>query len=92
MLTEEENEMHLRFLMKENESGFQKAREEGRKEGKEEGREEGRKEGKEEGRIENRNEIVKRMDGKGYSDEMILDVTGITADELERIRKESGNG
>ncbi len=108
MFDEMDNEMHLRFLMKENESGFQKAREEGERVGmekgvakgieigKEEGIEIGKEKGKEEGRVEgekkNQRKIVQRMDEKGYSDEMILDVTGITADELERIRKESGNG
>ena len=88
MLDEVDNEMHLRFLMKENESGFQKAREEGERVGMEKGVEKG----KEEGRIEDRNETVKNMIQAGCTEELILRVTDLSAEELSRIHEELNHG
>ena len=76
-------------------------REEGHKVGKEEGlkvgREEGHKEGKEEGLKEGRAEgarqksfdIAKRMLEKGIDIETISELTGLTAEEVSRLKEKS---
>ena len=45
----------------------------------------GRVEGRAEGRAEGRSEVVKTMRAKGYSDEDIMMITGISPEELESI-------
>ena len=57
------------------------AREEGRKEG----REEGRKEGREEGQKEEKLTIARKMKEKGHSNEMIVDITGLSLEEVEAL-------
>ena len=78
-------------------------REEGHKVGKEEGlkvgREEGHKEGKEEGLKEGRAEgarqksfdIAQRMLEKGIDIETISELTGLTAEEVSRLKEELRN-
>ena len=74
-------------------------REEGRKEGKEEGLKEGRKEGKEEGIKEGRAEGSKDERSKiainlirlGASCEIITQATGLSAEEVSRLKKELSN-
>ena len=58
-----------------------------REEGIEEGRKEGRKEGKEEGKKEEKLAIAKNMLNKGKSEEDILDFTGISKEELEKLKE-----
>lgn len=46
---------------------------------------EGRQEGIQEGRIEEKRKIVEKMKSKGYPIEDIIDVTGLTAEEIEKL-------
>ena len=74
-------------------------REEGREEGKEEGLQEGRKEGKEEGIKEGRAEGSKDERSKiainlirlGASCEIITQATGLSAEEVSRLKEEMRN-
>ena len=62
---------------------------EGRAEGRAEGREEGRAEGREEGREEGIKEGVlrnaRRMKEKGFSTEDIMEITGLTFEEVSQL-------
>ena len=66
---------------------------EGKIEGRMEGREEGRMEGREEGRAEGREEGIKegvvrnarRMKEKGLSIEDIMEITGLTLEEVHQL-------
>ena len=66
---------------------------EGKIEGRMEGREEGRMEGREEGRAEGREEGIKegvvrnarRMKEKGFSTEDIMEITGLTFEEVSQL-------
>lgn len=51
-------------------------------------REAGKEEGREEGRIEEKRETVKRMIQRGRSNEIIMQATELTEEEIERIRGE----
>ena len=74
-------------------------REEGRKEGKEEGLKEGRKEGKEEGIKEGRAEsskderlkIAMSLIRLGTSCEIITQATGLSAEEVSKLKEEMRN-
>lgn len=46
---------------------------------------EGLQEGREEGRIEEKRQIVQKMKSKGYPIEDIMDMTGLTAEDIERL-------
>ena len=84
------------------ETGREEGREEGHKVGKEEGlkegREEGRKEGKEEGIKEGREEgskderlkIAMNLICAGASCEIITQATGLSAEEVSRLKEKSG--
>lgn len=63
-------------------------REEGLKVGKEEGLKEGREEGKEEGRGEERLKIAMNLIRVGASCEVITQATGLSAEEVSRLKKE----
>ena len=56
-------------------------REEGRMEGREEGRAEGREEGIKEGVVRN----ARRMKEKGLSTEDIMEITGLTLEEVHQL-------
>ena len=77
------------------ETGREEGREEGHKVGKEEGRKEGKeegiKEGREEGAKQNSCDIAKRMLEKGIDIETISELTGLTAEEISRLKKELNN-
>ena len=77
------------------EEGLKEGREEGHKEGKEEGLKEGHKEGKEEGIKEGAKQkscdIAERMLEKGIDIETISELTGLTAEEVSRLKKELNN-
>lgn len=69
--------------------GLIKGREEGRVEGREEGLKEGRKEGqvkgREEGRAEANLENARKMKALGMTDELILQITGLSSQELKNL-------
>lgn len=46
---------------------------------------EGLQEGREEGRIEEKRQIVQKMKSKGYPIEDIMDMTGLSAEDIERL-------
>lgn len=50
-----------------------------------EGRQEGIQKGIQKGRIEEKREIVQKMKSKGYPTEDIMDMTGLTVEEIERL-------
>ena len=66
-------------------------REEGREEGHKVGKEEGLKEGREEGAKQNSCDIAKRMLEKGIDIETISELTGLTAEEVSRLKEEMSN-
>ena len=66
-------------------------REEGRKEGKEEGLKEGRAEGRGEGRGEERLKIAMNLIRVGASCEIISQATGLSAEEVSRLKEELRN-
>ena len=66
-------------------------REEGREEGHKEGKEEGIKEGRAEGAKQNSCDIAKRMLEKGIDIETISELTGLTAEEVSRLKEEMSN-
>ena len=57
-----------------------------KKEGREEGRKEGRKEGKKEGREEQKQEIAKNLLKLGVELEKIIEATGLTKEEIEKLK------
>ena len=71
------------------------ARESGREEGHKVGKEEGLKVGREEGRAEGAKQkscdIAERMLQKGIDIETISELTGLTAEEVSRLKKEMSN-
>ena len=64
-------------------------REEGRKEGKEEGRKEGKEEGLKEGRGEERLKIAMNLIRVGASCEIISQATGLSEEEVSRLKEKS---
>ena len=66
-------------------------REEGREEGHKVGKEEGLKEGREKGAKQNSCDIAKRMLEKGIDIETISELTGLTAEEVSRLKEEMSN-
>ena len=60
-----------------------------RESGREEGREEGRKEGRAEGAKQKSFDIAKRMLEKGIDIETILELTGLTAEEVSMLKDRS---
>ena len=67
------------------------ARESGREEGREEGLKEGHKKGREEGRGEERLKIAMNLIRVGASCEIISQATGLSAEEVSRLKKELHN-
>lgn len=69
--------------------GLQEGREVGLKEGREKGLQEGREKGREEGREEGEKikqlEIARKMKLKGFSPEDIIDVTGLSVENIEKL-------
>ena len=62
---------------------YQKGKEEGMEEGRAEGRAEGRVEGRAEGMNLRSLEIAKKMLAKGMDEATVMDVTGLTAEEMK---------
>ena len=75
---------------------FQKGKEEGKEEGRAEGMEMGMKQGMEKGRAEGMEEgmsqrsleIAKKMLAKGMDEASVMDMTGLTADEMKQLKAE----
>ena len=66
-------------------------REEGREEGRKEGKEEGIKEGREEGSKDERSKIAINLIRLGTSCEIIAQATGLSEEEVSRLKKELSN-
>ena len=66
-------------------------REEGREEGLKEGHKKGHAEGREEGAKQKSFDIAQRMLEKGIDIETISELTGLTAEEVFRLKKELSN-
>ena len=73
------------------ESGREEGLKVGKEEGLKEGREEGREEGKEEGRGEERLKIAMNLIRVGASCEIISQATGLSAEEVSRLKEELRN-
>ena len=69
-------------------NSIEHAKEKARAEGREEGREEGRAEGREEGVEKERIRIAKNLLSKSVDIDTIAEITGLSAEEIEKIRKE----
>ena len=67
---------------------FQKGMEEGMEKGRAEGKEEGRAEGIEEGMSQQSLEIARKMLAKGMDEASIMDMTGLTAEEIKLLKAE----
>ncbi|MBD9293362.1 MAG: hypothetical protein EGS78_01940 [Bacteroidales bacterium] len=67
------------------------AHETGREEGRKEGKEEGIKEGRAEGSKEERSKIAINLIRLGTSCEIITQATGLSAEEVSRLKKELNN-
>ena len=66
--------------------GKAEGRAEGREEGKAEGRAEGREEGKAEGRKEQQKDTAKKMLEKKIPIEIISEITGLSKEEIEKLK------
>lgn len=66
----------------------EKAMREGMKEGMKEGLKEGIKEGMKEGMKEGVKQIARNMLEKGFDEETIMDVTGLTKEEIRRLKNQ----
>ena len=67
---------------------FQKGMEEGMEKGRAEGMEKGRAEGIEEGMSQRSLEIAKKMLANGMDDASVMDMTGLTAEEIKLLKAE----
>ena len=67
---------------------FQKGMEEGMEKGRAEGKEEGRAEGIEEGMSQQSLEIARKMLAKGMDEASIMDMTGLTSEEIKLLKAE----
>ena len=79
---------HTDDLVKEGEEkALAKGREEGREDGIKKGREEGRKEGLKKGRESEKTSIARKLIFLGLSDSDIAESTGLSVDEVCKLRK-----
>ena len=67
---------------------YQKGKEEGMEKGRAEGKEEGKAEGIEEGMSQRSLEIARKMLAKGMDEASIMDMTGLTAEEIKLLKAE----
>ena len=73
------------------ETGREEGRAEGREEGLKEGHKEGHKEGKEEGLKEGQSKIAKNLIRLGTPCEIITQATGLSAEEVSRLKEDQSN-
>ncbi len=78
-------EGHAKGLAEGLAEGHAKGLAEGRAEGLAEGLAKGRTEGRSEGREEGILETARKMKAKGYATEVIAEITGLSADEIEAL-------
>ena len=71
--------------------GHKEGKEEGLKEGRKEGKEEGIKEGRAEGSKDERSKIAINLIRLGTSCEIITQATGLSVEEVSRLKKELSN-
>ncbi len=71
--------------------GKEEGLKEGRKEGHKEGKEEGIKEGREEGSKDERSKIAINLIQLGASCEIIVQATGLSVEEVSRLKNELSN-
>ena len=67
------------------EEGKEEGREEGREEGIQEGMQKGIQKGIDQGELKEKSNIAKRLKDKGMDIEFIVEVTGLTAEEIEKL-------
>ena len=65
--------------------GLEEGLEKGRAEGLEKGLEKGRAEGRAEGKLEGILETARKMKQKGMPDDLISEMTGLSADEIQNV-------
>ena len=70
---------------------YQKGKEKGKEEGIAEGMEKGMKQGMEKGMNLRSLEIARKMLAKGIDEVSIMDMTGLTAEEIKLLKAEMGN-
>ena len=70
---------------------YQKGKEKGKEEGIAEGMEKGMKQGMEKGMNLRSLEIARKMLAKGMDDASVMDMTGLTAEEIKLLKAEMGN-
>ncbi len=84
---EEVKTMLIKALEKEKKEIFEKGKIEGKVEGKAKGKAEGKAEGRMEGRIEGKIETAKRMLSKGMEVYLISEITGLSENEISKIKE-----
>ena len=70
---------------------YQKGKEKGKEEGIAEGMEKGMKQGMEKGMNLRSLEIARKMLAKGMDEASVMDMTGLTAEEIKLLKAEMGN-
>ena len=70
---------------------YQKGKEEGMEKGIAEGMEKGMKQGMEKGMSQRSLEIARKMLAKGMDDASVMDMTGLTAEEIKLLKAEMGD-
>ena len=70
---------------------YQKGKEKGKEEGIAEGMEKGIKQGMEKGMSQRSLEIARKMLAKGMDDASVMDMTGLTAEEIKLLKAEMGD-
>ena len=70
---------------------YQKGKEKGKEEGIAEGMEKGIKQGMEKGMSQRSLEIARKMLAKGMDDASVMDMTGLTAEEIKLMKAEMGD-
>ena len=73
------------------EKGIEKGFEKGRAEGRAEGKAEGMEEGIEKGMNQRSLEIARKMLANGMDDASVMDMTGLTAEEIKLLKAEMGD-
>jgi hypothetical protein len=56
------------------------------------GRKEGKLEGRLEGKLEGKLETAKRLLGMKFDDKLVVEATGLTFEEIEKLKREKGQG
>ena len=84
-ISKDDNERYLADLREKYVFDINTSKSEGYNEGKEIGLEEGRREGKIEGKVEGKLEVAKKMLKKNIDINEIMEITGLSKDEINKI-------